>query len=165
MREVEGARATYRRRQRYTRMGMALGRGRRDNFDVPYAAWSDILELAERYGWRPTRTGPPRGIRAADWCGSYYSSDGQRFYVRDAAALADALDRFLAGESPLADIAPPNPDRDRLRGVVAGLSRQYGIAPNVTGGLPADSWLAAEDGWRYLRKFVEFCRRGSFWLG
>jgi hypothetical protein len=43
-------------------MGMALDGGRHDNFDVPYAAWADILELAERYGWRSTRTGPPRGM-------------------------------------------------------------------------------------------------------
>jgi hypothetical protein len=144
---------------------MALGRGRRDYFDVPYAAWNDILELAERYGWQPTHTGPPRGMKAGEWCGTYYSSDGQRFYARDAAALAEALDRFLAGEPPVADAPAANPDRDRLRGVVAGLSQQYGIAPNVTGGLPADSWLAAEDGRQYLRKFVAFCRRGSFWLG
>jgi hypothetical protein len=146
-------------------MGMALGRGRDDNFDVPYAAWNDILELAERYGWQPTRTGPPRGMKAAEWCGSYYSSDGQRFYARDATALAAALSRLLAGEPPVSEVAAANPDRDRLRGVVAGLSQQLGVAPNVTGGLPAESWLSNEGGQQYLRKFVEFCRRGAFWMG
>jgi hypothetical protein len=147
-------------------MGMALGRGRHDNFDVPYAAWTDILELAERYGWRPTRTGPPRGMKVAGWCGSYYSSDGQRFYARDAAALAGALERFLAGEPPVTESAlASNRDRDRLRGFVSGLSRQLGVAPNVTGGLTAESWLADDEGRQYLRAFVAFCRRGSFWMG
>jgi hypothetical protein len=103
-------------------------------------------------------------MRAADWCGSYYSSDGQRVYARDAAAITEALSRFLAGEPPVAEPAP-NPDRDRLRGVVSAVSRQVGVAPNITGGLPADSWLLEESGRRYLRKFVEFCQRGSFWMG
>jgi len=146
-------------------MGMALGRSRCDYFDVPYAAWNDILELAERYGWRPTRTGPPRRMKAGEWCGSYYSSDGQRFYSRDAAALADALTRFLAGEPPVSETPAANPDRDRLRGLVSGMSRQLGVAPNVTGGVPAASWLSSKVGRQYLRDFVEFCRRGSFWMG
>jgi hypothetical protein len=147
-------------------MGMALGRGRHDNFDVPYAAWADILELAERYGWRPTRTGPPRGRKVAEWCGSYYSSDGQRFYARDAAALADALERFLAGEPPVTEsVSVANPDRDRLRGFVSRLSRRLGVAPNVTGGLPAEGWMADDEGRQYLREFVGFCRRGSFRMG
>lgn len=102
-------------------------------------------------------------MKRADWCGSYYSSDGQLFYARDAAALVKALDRFLAGEPPVAEAAA-NPDRERLRGFVGGLSRRLGVAPNVTGGLPADSWLATDDGREFLREFVEFCRRGSFTL-
>jgi hypothetical protein len=105
-------------------------------------------------------------MKVAEWCGSYYSSDGQRFYARDAAALADALERFLAGEPPVTESASvTNPERDRLRGFVSGLSRQLGVAPNVTGGLPAESWLADDEGRQYLRKFVAFCRRGSFWMG
>ena len=145
-------------------MGMALGRGRDDYFDVPYAAWNDILELAERYGWHPTRTGPPRGMKAAEWCGSYYSSDGQRFYAREAAALADALEQFLAGEEPVAE-ASANADRERLRGFIGRLSQQLGVTPNVTGGLPPETWLSDEEGQEYLRQFVAFCRRGSFRMG
>jgi hypothetical protein len=150
-------------------MSMVLGRGprnNRDTLDVPYAAWNDVLELAERYGWRPTRTGPPRWCRmkAADWCGTYYSSDGQLFYARDAAALVEALDRFLAGEPPVLGAPVANPDRERLSGFVGGVSQQAGVVPNVTGGLPAESWLGTDSGRRFLRGFVEFCRRGSFTL-
>jgi hypothetical protein len=103
-------------------------------------------------------------MKAADWGGSYYSSDGQLFYARDAAKLVKALERFLAGEPPVADTAKPDPQRERLRGFVGGLSQQYGSVPNVTAGLPADSWLGEEDGREFLREFVAFCRRGSFTL-
>src|SRR5262249_50073679 len=145
-------------------MGMALGRSRCDYFDVPYAAWNDILELAERYGWQPTRTGPPRWCRmkAADWCGTYYSSDGQTFYARDAAKLVQALERFLAGEPPVLEKPTAAPERERLSQFVGGLSQQLGVKPNVTGGLPVDSWLSEESGRQFLRRFVEFCRKGSF---
>jgi hypothetical protein len=105
-------------------------------------------------------------MQAAEWCGSYYSSDGQRFYARDAAALADALEWFLNGETPAAESpSASNPDRDRLCRFVSGLSRQLGVAPNVTGGLPPRSWPADDKGRQYLREFVEFCRRGSFRMG
>lgn len=144
---------------------MALGRGKGDGMDVTYATWSDILELAERYGWRPTRTGPPPRIKKARWSGSYYTSDGQRFYARDAKALADALDRFLAGE-PLPREAAPRRDkeRERLRGLVGGLSRALGVPLNRPGG-EEEWWPASPEGQEFLREFVAFCRRGAFWMG
>ena len=52
-----------------------------------------------------------------------------------------------------------------MRGVVVAVSQQVGVAPNVTGGLLADHWLLEEGGRQYLREFVAFCRRGSFWMG
>jgi hypothetical protein len=70
--------------------------------------WYDILELAKELGWTPTGTGPPpkvlkkdwrppRRVREAEWLvASYYGDHGQRFYARDATALADALDRAVA---------------------------------------------------------------------
>ena len=51
----------------------------------------------DEYGWVPMGTGPPRGTLKAQWLhGLYYGNDGQRVYARDAAALADALERALA---------------------------------------------------------------------
>jgi hypothetical protein len=146
-------------------MAMALCRGKSDNFDVTYASWSDILELAEQYGWRPTGTGPPRWAKKAEWSGSYYSSDGQRFYARDAAALADALERFLAGEPPTQERSPRRPDRERLRGLVGGLSRELGVPLNLPDGGEQEWWPVTEWGHEFLRRFVAFCRRGTFWLG
>ncbi len=149
-------------------MGMALGRDKGGGMDVTYATWTDMLELAERYGWQPTRTGPPRGMKKADWCGSYYTSDGQRFYARDAQALADALDRFLAGEPPVRKPSSKSadPHRAALRGFISGLSQQLGVPLNVPGGnAGADSWMATQEGRDFIREFVAFCRGGSFWMG
>src|SRR5262249_6594602 len=130
---------------------MALGRGKSDNFDVTYAAWADILELAELYGWRPTGTGPPRWARKAEWSGSYYTSDGQRFYARDARALADALDRFLAGEPPVRRAAARRrPERERLRGFVGRISHDLGVPLNLPGGGGAEWWLSTEEGREFL---------------
>jgi hypothetical protein len=146
-------------------MGMALGRGKRDNFDVTYAAWSDILELAEQYGWQPIGTGPPRWAKKDEWSGSYYSSDGQRFYARDAAALADALERFLAGDPAVRRRSPRREDRERLRGLIGGLSRELGVPLNLPDGGEQEWWPATQWGHDFLRRFVAFCRRGAFWLG
>jgi hypothetical protein len=103
-------------------------------------------------------------MKAADWCGTYYSSDGQLFYARDAVKLVKALERFLTGESPVLEKPTADPERERLNQFVGGLSRQLGVKPNVTGGLPAESWLSKEGGRQFLPEFVEFCRRGSFSL-
>ena len=66
-------------------------------------AWFDLLELAKEFGWVPMGTGPPRGTRKAEWRHGtssgdldYYGNEGQRVYARDAARLADALERALA---------------------------------------------------------------------
>jgi hypothetical protein len=145
-------------------MGMAIGR-KGEGMDVTYATWADILELAERYGWQPTGTGPPRWAKKAEWSGSYYSSDGQRVYTRDAAALADSLERFLAGEPPVRKRPPRREDRERLRGFVGGLSRELGVPLNQPDGGEQEWWPATEWGHEYLRRFAAFCQRGAFWLG
>jgi hypothetical protein len=68
--------------------------------------WGDVLALGEAFGWVPMGFGPPCGVLKADWQGgSYVGNDGQRFYARDARALADALERAVAsvseGRSPV----------------------------------------------------------------
>ena len=63
------------------------------------SGWSSILQEAEAAGWEPTGTGPPRGVRKADWHSSYGSNDGQRVYARDAKHLAEALERSIASNA------------------------------------------------------------------
>lgn len=123
------------------------------------SGWSDILELGEEFGWVPIGTGPPRGELKADWRdGPYYGNAGQRFYARDARALADALERAVAG---LPKRKPPK------RGRVA-TTTDY-IEAELTGSERPKRGRVAIRQWTpedvaYIREFIEFCRAGSFRL-
>jgi hypothetical protein len=81
-------------------------------------------------------TGPPRGTLKATWSGTYWSNDGQLLYARDAAALADALERALAA---VPERVPPK--RGKLKG-------RYFSPDEAT----------------HIREFIAFCRAGSFRL-
>jgi hypothetical protein len=144
-------------------MSMELGRGGGEWFDLSISAWCDILELAECYGWRPTGTAPPPEWSESTWCGTYYSNEYQSVDADDAAAIAAALDRFLAGEPPVAN---PSPDRGRnkLRSIAGVLARHMDAEMHDPGWSPAGNWLREDDGQQCLREFVDFCRRGSFWI-
>ena len=73
-------------------------------------------------------------MRRADWNGVYWSNEGQRFYARDAVAMAEALERALA-----AIPERPPPKRGRLK------TRHF-----------------TPDEAENLREFIVFCRAGSF---
>ena len=138
-------------------MGMDLAGPGRD-FYWTNRSWCDLLELAKDFGWVPMGTGPPRGTLKAEWGrGLYYGNDGQRVYARDAAALADALERALAATSK----RNPRPRRYRAA------QSHDDIEALLTGGRKRDRVpvrdLCAEDP-RSIRKFIRFCRAGSFRL-
>lgn len=76
--------------------------GRAGYFRWTFKGWLDLLELAEQFGWQPTRTGPPRAQFASSWDGNYWSNDGQLFYARDAKRFADALEQALKARTCLA---------------------------------------------------------------
>jgi hypothetical protein len=96
-------------------------------------------------------------VLKADWCdGSYDGNEGQRVYARDGRALADALERAL-------DAITEHQPKKRKR---AAQSTDYLEAAMLGGRRPkrgkvvkkpfTASEIAA------IRKFVEFCREGSF---
>ena len=114
--------------------------GRGGYFRWTASGWTELLQLAEEYGWHPIGTGAPRGTRKHDWPGIYHSNDGQLFYARDASQLADALCRFLDTTT--------NPPASKKRGR----------------GNPSDSFLQTPEGRNSLREFIAFCRAGSFRL-
>ena len=116
-------------------MGMDLD-GAGGYFRWTSSGWRWATDLAEEFGWVPSRTGPPRGMLAADWdgAGAYWSNDGQRFYARDAVRFADALERALAA---IPEGVPPK--RGKLK----------------------SRYLSPEEV-AYLREFVIYCRAGSF---
>ena len=135
-------------------MGMDLS-GAGGYFRWSGTGWGDILALGEEYGWVPAGTGPPPGVLKADWPnGTYYSNDGQRFYARDARALADALERALA--APPAAAPPRTRPAQSVDHVVAALT---GKNRPKKGRVPVGRFNPDEAG--YIREFIEFCRAGS----
>lgn len=103
----------------------------------------------------------PAGGRLAGWDGrdAYYGNDGQRFYARDARALADALERALAALAAGSDRRPVRPTRRAQAAdfAVAALSGRR--APRR--GRVAARELTPDDV-LYIRQFIRFCRAGGF---
>ena len=142
-------------------MGMDLeGPGR--YFRWTNLGWYDLLELAKEFGWVPIGTGPPRGTLKAQWQHGrhpsdldYYGNGGQRVYARDAAALANALERALA--------ATPK-GAARRRRYRDALPQDY-VGAMLTGSRQPKRVLVrdlrVEDS-RSIRQFIRFCRAGSF---
>ena len=137
-------------------MGMDLS-GSGGYFRWTASAWYDILATAEKFGWAPTGTGPPRGVLKAAWADrSYVGNHGQRFYARDARALADALERVLVTftESKRRKITRPAQSIDKLAASPKG---QRSPKNSVLVRLFESSEAISN-----IRKFIAFCRAGSF---
>ncbi len=121
------------------------------------AGWGDVLALGEAFGWVPMGPGPPRGVLKADWPGgSYFGNDGQRFYARDARALADALEQSIApiseGRSPVRTRAAGPTDYLEAKLSNRKVPRQGRVAMRKYG--PEEI--------AYIREFIKYCRAGSF---
>jgi hypothetical protein len=86
----------------------------------------------------------------------YYGNDGQRFYARDARALADALERALAA------IAQGKSPRRRTRAAQANdyLDAELGGSERPKRGRVSIQQFGTEVA--SIRKFIEFCWAGSF---
>lgn len=98
--------------------------------------WDDVLELASKHGWKPMGTGPPKGTHKADWPGFYFGNDGQLIYAKDAQKLASFLEKALI-----------EMHKSKLPENIEGTSK---------------GWLYGSEGRRELRKFIRYCRKGSF---
>ena len=120
-------------------MGMDLS-GAGGYFRWTASGWSNVLLLAEHYGWQATGTGPPRGELKAEWDGSYGGNHGALFYARDAVRLAEALARAV-------EQMPARKPRTLKE-----------VEPE------AYANLSSEEGRANLKGFIEFCRAGSFRL-
>jgi len=119
--------------------------------------WGDVLALGKAFGWVPMGPGPPRGVLKADWQGgSYFGNDGQRFYARDARALADALERAVAsiseGRSPVRTRVARATDYLEAKLMNKKVPRRGRVAVRKFG--PEELSL--------IREFTKFCRAGSF---
>jgi hypothetical protein len=131
------------------------------------------LELAGLYGWQPRRTQPPARIDFcalnADWHGGYLTNDGQTVTAADAGWLAAALEGSLgdiADQNPIFDWAPGRWRQDDLPEWLSPQEReiieeelQEGCL-DLLGVQPLEHFAGAEKA--SLRRFIRFCRLGSF---
>ena len=131
------------------------------------------LELAELYGWQPRRTQPPAHIDfwalGADWHGGYLTNDGQTVIASDARWLAAALESSLgdiADKNPAFDWAPQRWKDDDLPEWLSPQERaiieeelQEGLL-DILGVHPLEHFAGDEKA--DLRRFIRFCRLGSF---
>ncbi len=131
-------------------MGMDLeGEGGYFRFNIHQ--WSAVLVLAQRNGWEPAGTVLER---APGWAGRYDTNDGQTVTAVDAGRLADALERAL----------PDIPDHDALEHKAKvvdlpglGPTRLIDAQENVS---PVELFSGSNK--EYLRRFISYCRAGSF---
>ena len=131
------------------------------------------LELAELYGWQPRRTQPPAhidfGALGAEWLGDYLTNDGQLVMASDASWLAAALEQSLPDISdinPVIDWDPKYWTEDDLPEWLTPQERaiieeelQDGCL-DILGVHPLEHFAGDEKA--YLRRFIRFCRLGSF---
>jgi hypothetical protein len=153
-------------------MGMDL-RGSGGDFHFNLYAWNQLMTLAYHVGkWEPAGTKPPEwdednspvqldtdaspkemqaalaGARDAWDRMNYFTNDYQRVTASDAANLADALERVLS------DV----PDHDAMTGKWDDLWHgRIKVSP-----VEFFSGLAGKE---KVRKFIAYCRAGSFVIG
>ena len=130
------------------------------------------LELAELYGWQPRRTQPPAGIDFpalnAEWHGGYLTNDGQLVMASDARWLAAALEQSLvdiSDENPTFDWDPkfwvddlPEWLSPEERAMIEECLQSDLL--DMIGVLPLEFFAGDEKA--YLKRFIRFCRLGSF---
>ena len=136
--------------------------------------WETALHLAVKYGWRPLGTRAPTTGSLAGWqdlwMGTYFSNDAQTVLSADARALADALERSLddlSDENPHMDWDPKFwRDDDALPDWLSPEEQEL-IEDDVCVHLrealrmkPVEFFAGDEK--QNLKRFIRFCRLGSF---
>jgi hypothetical protein len=69
----------------------------KDLLDLSSWIWVDLLDIALENGWEPMGTVEPYGEADIEWDGHYCSSDFQLVLEEDLLAIADALEKAIAG--------------------------------------------------------------------
>ena len=135
--------------------------------------WGKALELAQLYGWQPHGTHPPSHLDfyqlGAEWEGGYLTNDGQTVKAEDALLLAAALERSLddiSDENLPMDWTSMFRQEDDLPEWLSPEEREF-IEEELQGGLldimetnPLEYFAGDEKS--HLKRFIRFCRLGSF---
>jgi|SRR5579859_4394043 len=112
------------------------------------SGWSFYLNLAERYGWTPEGTSPPRGVAAESWDRSYDACAGQLVSDADALSFANALSRALN-----------DPNRAESERVVARK-----ISDAISAAMGRVIRIDPPGDVSTLENLIAFCSAGSFFI-
>jgi len=129
-------------------MGMDLTSESRATFRWNGSGWTFLLNLAQRYDWRPVGTQAPPTVENASWSGAYDSNEGRRVTADDARALGVALERAVA-------------DSERTR-KAEELALEISVAVREQTGYADYHVGVPESIWGYLEEFADFCKKGGF---
>ena len=135
--------------------------------------WAKALELALSYGWQPKGTHPPAyldlsGLNAG-WLGTYLTNDGQIVKAEDAFLLAAALEKALdhiSDANPKMKWDPELWVEDDLPEWLSPDERTMieeelqDSLLDIMGVDPLDYFAGNEK--QHLKRFIRFCRLGSF---
>jgi len=128
-----------------------------------WSAWGHLYDLAIHGGWEPQGTQhfgydevgfPLQGETCSpDWCGTYFSNDGQVVTADDARNLADALECAL----------PDVPDHDALehkleKSISPSGVPMIGISPETP--INAFEYFSG-DGKNLVKEFIKFARESG----
>lgn len=134
--------------------------------------WAKALELAALYGWQSKGTRPPSDLDLyelnTEWLGTYLTNDGQIVAAEDAFLMAAALEKSLEDISDVnvqidwnaqlkSDDLPewlsPEEQAFMEEALQEGLLDALGVDPLE---------FFAGDEKQHLKRFIRFCRLGSF---
>ena len=135
--------------------------------------WAKALELAGLYGWKPMGTRPPSvhdfHELGAEWNGTYLTNDGQILKAEDALSLAVALERAL-DDIPDANVGMDWNSKfwveDDLPEWLSPWEREFiqdGLEDellDIMGTDPVEYFAGDEK--QHLKRFIRFCKLGSF---
>jgi hypothetical protein len=119
----------------------------REDIHLSISAWPSVLRLARRYGCEPMGTDRlpwdfDEGDILDDWCGTYFSNDGQKVSSKDAQAIADAL------ELALVDMRKAkNPGE-----------------PKSESASETDSFFSGPEWEELIKAVIDICRKGAFYI-
>lgn len=137
-------------------MGMDLN-GAGGNFRFNRTSWFFILRLAHKYGWQPRGTAVTEVTLGAlglkdrsdvNWDGTYFANEWQEVGDEDVLNIANALEKALP--------AVPNQKNKNMQNLI-----NHEKWEDID---PLEYW-SGKGNKAYIKKFIKYCREGSFLIG
>jgi len=135
-------------------MGVELYRDAENRREGALLRWLSVLALAYIYGWQPmgTELDGLDSCGTSEWCGTYFSNDGQLVTAADAAGMARALNLALVSPTAMLTTVPGWRGLSALREEFDGVTLGHRVEALLAGGPARDE----------LKNWVRFFERGSF---